>query len=73
MDNASPGLDKQPRDGELAALERKCFARPWTAADYARLRANPLVFAWILRGRGDAPQGYVCFIFLYFDVCGIYK
>ena len=61
IDNDSAGLDKQPRDGELAALERKCFTRPWAAADYARLRANPLVSAWILRGRDDAPRGYVCF------------
>lgn len=64
MDNDSAGLDKQPRDGELAALERKCFARPWSAADYARLRANPLVAAWILRGRDGAPLGYVCFQFV---------
>lgn len=71
-----PNLDKQPRDGELAALERRCFERPWSAADYARLRSNPMVSAWILRGSGfvrsgavqsgvlksaGAPHAFVCF------------
>ena len=54
-------LDKQPRDGELAAIERQCFERPWKAADYAQLRGNPLVSAWVLRGGGGAPHGMVCF------------
>lgn len=54
-------LDKQPRDGELAAIERQCFDPPWSTADYTRLRKNPRVSAWILRGAGDAPHGSVCF------------
>lgn len=54
-------LDKQPPDGELAAIERQCFERPWKAADYERLRSNPQVLAWVLRGSQGAPHGMVCF------------
>lgn len=54
-------IDKEPRDGELAAIERQCFDRPWSAEDYARLRSNPMVCAWVLRGSGGAPHASVCF------------
>ena len=57
-------LDKQPRDGELAAIERQCFDQPWSAADYARLRSNAQVSAWILRGPSGAPHALVCFQFV---------
>lgn len=54
-------IDKEPRDGELAAIERQCFDRPWSAADFTRLRSNPQVCAWVLRGSGGAPHALVCF------------
>ena len=54
-------FDDEPRDGELSAVERQCFDRPWGAGDYARLRSNPLVCAWVMRGKGGAPHASVCF------------
>lgn len=54
-------LDKEPRDGELTAIERRCLDRLWSAADYFRPRRNPLVSAWLPRGSGGAPHALVCF------------
>ena len=53
-------LDFLPSNEELAALERRCFSRPWCATAYRDLRGNPHVKAWVLR-EDEAAVGFVCF------------
>ena len=54
-------LDDRPGGAELAALERRCFTEPWTAADYDRLRARPGAAAWVLRDGEGRALAFVCF------------
>jgi [ribosomal protein S18]-alanine N-acetyltransferase len=41
----------------MAELHARAFARPWSAAEIAKLMENPAVFA--LTSRDAAPQGFV--------------
>lgn len=55
-----PSLQTDPDPALLAAVDARCFAAPWSAADYGALCANPAVQAWLLRDDAGTAAGLLC-------------
>ena len=54
-------LQTDPAAERLAALDARCFRTGWSEADFARLRANAAVGAWLLSSPRGKPAAYLAF------------
>ncbi len=59
MNPSGAPLDRSPTSAALAAVEARCFDRPWNEADYDAFRKNVHIQAWSLRGPGGAPIAFL--------------